>query len=614
MNNQVLINWNSPVKNGNTLLGFNIYRLGNTTPLNTLIVTDSTYQSSIPGDKDTYTFKVVAKYQQGESDPVICNFINHETPSIKDSMILVSLYDQCNGPNWTRHSNWLSGPLSTWEGVVTKNGRVTILQQGSNTELPYANLIGNLPSGFSDLSELTNLDLSNNKLKGNLPEDWSKLVNLKELALWGNQFSGSLPSSWSNLVNLENLLLGNNQISGILPESWSSMVNLKTLYLKFNQLYGSLPDSWSKLVKLERIGLESNFLNSKLPESWSTLVNLNVLSLSDNKFEGPLPLSWSNLENLEYLFLGNNQLSGSLPESWSKYKNLKYLLLYENRLTDTLPESWSSLSQLVHLQIYSNRFTGSLPASWSSMTNLKQFSVWGNQLTGMVPPSWVNLSNLEGLIINDNQLCDLPDLSSFMNLQGLDIRNNLLDFGDIEPNLNVTKSLFRYAPQYFVGTPAIISKNQGEEFKISVSVGGKNNTYQWFKEGLQISGAAQPEYIIPSIKLSDAGIYTCQITNTVATQLTLQSQPITLQVSNITVNNELAFSDFKVYPNPTTGVIIIEGLSTNQKNDIILQSVDGKLIKKKTSYSANESIDISNQVPGTYLLLIDNQVFKIQKK
>ena len=69
-----------------------------------------------------------------------------------------------------------------------------------------------------------------------------------------------------------------------------------------------------------------------------------------------------------------------------------------------------------------------------------------------------------------------------------------------------------------------------------------------------------------------------------------------------------------VKPNPTSGIFIIEGLPTNQKNAISVYTIDGRLIRKQTSNSITETIDLSGHISGVYLLVINNQHFKILKK
>lgn len=72
--------------------------------------------------------------------------------------------------------------------------------------------------------------------------------------------------------------------------------------------------------------------------------------------------------------------------------------------------------------------------------------------------------------------------------------------------------------------------------------------------------------------------------------------------------------NFKVYPNPTTGIINIKGLPENQKTKIEVFTANGKLIMRKITYADEDKINLSKQVTGTYFLVINKQSIKIIKE
>ena len=114
--------------------------------------------------------------------------------NVKDSLALVDLYNSTDGPNWFRHNNWLTGPVSTWYGIGLTNKRVTEIYLESNL------LKGILPSSLGNLTALQYLYLADNQLTDSLPSSIGNLVNLDILALDYNQLSGSIPSSLGNLL------------------------------------------------------------------------------------------------------------------------------------------------------------------------------------------------------------------------------------------------------------------------------------------------------------------------------------------------------------------------------------------------------------------------------
>jgi hypothetical protein len=86
-----------------------------------------------------------------------------------------------------------------------------------------------------------------------------------------------------------------------------------------------------------------------------------------------------------------------------------------------------------------------------------------------------------------------------------------------------------------------------------------------------------------------------------------------LNVIKVGLNN-IGLSIIKVYPNPTDGILNIAGLSSLKKSKIVLYSIDGQLIRTKTSTTGIETMDINDQVPGIYFLEVNKQIFKILKE
>ncbi|UFH54688.1 hypothetical protein [Spirosoma sp. KNUC1025] len=202
---------------------------------------------------------------------------------------LVNFYKATNGPNWTNHTNWLSGcSPCDWFGVTCNpNGRVIALY------LPNNQLNGTLSPNLSALTKLRLLNLTKNQLTGPIPASLGQLTDLQVLYLNNNSFSGTLPTSLSALSQLQLLDASNNQLSGSIPTGLSALSQLKALYLSKNQLSGSIP------------------------ASLSSLTNLQLLYLNNNKLSGSIPSSLGSLTLLQYLFLNNNQLSGCFPASLS---------------------------------------------------------------------------------------------------------------------------------------------------------------------------------------------------------------------------------------------------------------------------------------------------------
>lgn len=82
------------------------------------------------------------------------------------------------------------------------------------------------------------------------------------------------------------------------------------------------------------------------------------------------------------------------------------------------------------------------------------------------------------------------------------------------------------------------------------------------------------------------------------------------------IDDPSATNKITVYPNPTSGLVRISGIISAKGADYTLVDLQGKMVQRGSVI--NSSVDISNLIPGTYILniIIDHQIFtrKIFKK
>lgn len=80
--------------------------------------------------------------------------------------------------------------------------------------------------------------------------------------------------------------------------------------------------------------------------------------------------------------------------------------------------------------------------------------------------------------------------------------------------------------------------------------------------------------------------------------------------------DENTFSELKVYPNPTTGIINIDlGNTVLENNSVIkLYDIQGRMITTKEMNSSIDNLNISNLSDGVYMLSIENGTSKTTKK
>ncbi|CAH1452507.1 unnamed protein product [Lactuca virosa] len=86
-------------------------------------------------------------------------------------------------------------------------------------DLSSNNLIGQIPYGITNLSDLVALNLSRNNLSGEIPRKIGEMKKLLTLDLSRNNFSGRIPSSMSQMSLLNDLDLSFNKLSGRIPTS-----------------------------------------------------------------------------------------------------------------------------------------------------------------------------------------------------------------------------------------------------------------------------------------------------------------------------------------------------------------------------------------------------------
>ena len=229
--------------------------------------------------------------------------------SEQDSLALVALYNELDGPNWKQSSGWLSGPVDGWFGIETAEGRVV------------------------------KLELTENRLYGALPASIGHLRQLERLFLYGNRLIGPIPPELGNLGRLQ------------------------VLNLNRNSLRGSIPSAFSQLDSLLYLGLASNRIDGAIPPDLGSMDMLGVLQLTDTSLTGPIPPQLANLDNLIRLYLSDNKLTGPIPPELGSMSQLWSLRLGVNRLTGPVPEELGGLHELRDLIISQNNLTGPLPRS-----------------------------------------------------------------------------------------------------------------------------------------------------------------------------------------------------------------------------------------------------------
>ncbi|WP_405401002.1 T9SS type B sorting domain-containing protein [Maribacter sp. Asnod2-G09] len=459
---------------------------------------------------------------------------------------LQALYNETGGPNWVSETdvdptdNWVfATPLidtdvTNWYGVTVSLGRVISIDLDNNTNTGN-NLIGTIPTELDNLENLVYLDLSDQtNLTGPIPDSIGNLLNLESLFLNGNELSGFIPPVLGNLSNLKVLWLNSSNLSGTIPPELGNLSNLETLLLSGNQLTGTIPIELGDLNSLRVLQLSFNQLTGEIPAELGLLSNLFSLSLRQNNLTGEIPESIYDLSNLRFLFLENNQLEGPISPSIGDLSVLELLTIRFNQFEGSLPEEIGTITTLNSLVLSHNNFTGTIPDSFSGLINLASFEINDNNIEGVLPAALVNWTNLSGFdIYNNNIEGDIPSFV-FLNEGTFRIYGNRFQFGDFEDEFNYYNGFNNFVdtPQALVNDIENITGCVGGSLTLTTTVSGSANVYEWFKDGVAVPNSNTPDLVLTNLQVTDSGVYTCEISSTIVTDLVLERNPITLTVNN----------------------------------------------------------------------------------
>ncbi len=338
--------------------------VGQTENITILENTDRTISVTVGGNSNNYQWSkdganisgatsdsyVISNAQFADEGAYTCRITNALVPGLtltsypfnvsltslateQDSLALVDLYNSTDGPNWAEpyKSDWLSGPISGWPGLLFTAGRVTYLS------LANANLTGTIPAAVGDLTELTKLNLYNNNLTGPIPAAIGNLTALIELDLSLNELSGSIPSMIGNWTSLTWLYLGGNQLSGSIPAELGNLTNMTYLWLFDNQLSGTIPAEIGDCSSLTSLYLYNNQLEGAVPYEVTFLSQLKDLHVQDNRLED-LP-NLDDLSSLNYLYVENNRLTFEDIEPNIEVPNVRFTYTPQDSLGSEIDTS-----------------------------------------------------------------------------------------------------------------------------------------------------------------------------------------------------------------------------------------------------------------------------------
>lgn len=210
--------------------------------------------------------------------------------------------------------------------------------------------------------------------------------------------------------------------------------------------------------------------------------------------------------------------------------------LSNNNILGKFPSELCNLNILSSLNLSGNQIDGSLPPELGNLTNLGQLDLSNNDLSGSIPSELSNLNSLAGLRVENNRFNSLPDFKALPfgvdSWLGLQVENNKIGFSDIQANLQLISDgkNFTYHPQT-TGDTVKTSVLIGETYTLSTDETATGTNYQWYKDGVAISGANEATYQILA-ETTGTIVYTCQMTNDNVSDLTIVREPYIIQNVN----------------------------------------------------------------------------------
>ena len=501
-------------------------------------------------------------------------FIMLAQDRLADSLILVEVFNQLDGPNWNSPENWLTdAPLEEWKGIRIFDNRVVDL------DIISQNPTGPFPEQIIGLDQLQTFEVRNGNMTGSIPPELVQLTQLDRFSVSGNDMSGEVPNIWTDFERLKFLILSNNNFEGPLPDIPDGMT---LFYAERNNFSGPIPDSWNG-VFLGNIDISDNELTGNMDVfgSWPILSRID---LSDNNWdEGPLPMWLDTLNNLNGFSCKNCNLSGSIPAGFDLRDNLVHeqIILSGNNLSGDVAALFTgpNSDKKLFISIWNNQFSGNFPSHL--INKASSVDIRGNNFTSLTSfPDSVDFDGRFSIEFNKFNYEALEPLEDLIALDGdLEVRyGNML--GTLTPDTLV------------ITEPTTITLLSGDAHP--------NTTYNWV--GPTVQGLTEPtvEYVVDEV--SNGGTFRCIMSNESFPDLSLRRNDVVIIKDFSTSTFERIDVLFKVFPNPSQDFITIDLADQTKNGKYNLIANDGQVI---SSGSVHNIVDIQNLTSGAYYLVVE---------
>ena len=349
--------------------------------------------------------------------------------------ILVALYQNTAGENWTRNDYWNSPEVHycDWQGI-------SCISPGTSSRRLDAQLERSVEQ----------IDLADNNLQGSVPLSLLLLLpKIRSLLLNGNNVDYTKIAQQENdtlgrVLDITNVTVESNVQT--LDLSHTSITDLNRVFTTGNgktiihtpfltdffasqgHIRGPFPSFLMESTLLQRLQLDHNFLTGNLPRTLGNLQNLKYLNVAENLLDGTLPNTVNQLGKLRYFLAEKNAFTGTIPLGLTSDEYtplLEQIDLSDQRsrkqdpgpsagLSGKLP-SFNSQKRLRRVDLGVNSFTGGVPSDLLSEITSSDFDfviLSSNKLTGTVPASIIQRFSADSLFLDNNQITGVASCPS----------------------------------------------------------------------------------------------------------------------------------------------------------------------------------------------------------
>jgi len=502
-----------------------------------------------------------------------------------DSLILVELFETLDGPNWIDPENWLDGPVSTWKGITVVDDRVT------QVEIINQQVFGSFPNSIVNLDKLRTFEIRGGVVSGEIPENLTLLTELYRFIMSGTGLSGDIKNFWTEFEDLEYLSFPFNSLSGNLPDLPEK---LKLFYVQNNELTGEIPPSWANM-NVVSLQIDNNNLTGSF-DIFSDWSEVWTLRLGDNEWDsGPFPEWLDDLPTLQVFECDNCNMTGDLPESldFSNSPDYRSMFISDNNLSGDISLLFAAddSTEELYLKARNNNFSGEFPAH--KVNKFSRLDLLYNDYSSMTEFKENAVFEIIELLYNNFNFASLVPILDYVDPYGY--------------------SYISYDSQQKLMSQDTIQQMEGEDVTIFSGDDHPNTQYIWKKDGITIDEAQDAYLDLVSISEDEAGVYTCDMTNSDFPELVLERFHVVLEVEVNTNVSENANFHFEIFPNPTNDFIQVKTESNTLLETYQIFNSLGEIVLDGIK-PINKTIDVSSIPTGTYIIQVNTSNETVSRK